>query len=132
MDRHTPSSPERSAAVPTTRVAALDLLPPAAAREHGEPATAPEARRVVHGLPVLRQPPHGGHAGSQPQAHSAADAYSGYRSSLSETELEPSGGRSRDLPVPAAWRQDRTAQSSLEHRESRTRPTGFVPSAPLK
>src|SRR3984957_6059943 len=53
MDRHTPSSPERSAAVPTTRVAALDLLPPAAAREHGEPATAPEARRVVHGLPFF-------------------------------------------------------------------------------
>src|SRR6185437_5406321 len=116
MDRSTTSAPECSAAVRTARRAALDLLPPAAAGERGELAAAPETRRVVPGLPVFRQPPHGGHAKSQPQAHPAADAYSGYRSALSETELEPSGSRPRDLPVPAARRLHRTAQPGLEYR----------------
>src|SRR5215472_3538739 len=116
MDRSTTSSPERSAAVRTARRAALDLLSPAAAGERGEPASAPAARRVVPGLSVLRQPSHGRHPGGQPQAHPAADAHSGHRSSLSETELEPPGSRPRDLPVSAPRRLDRTAEPSLEHR----------------
>src|SRR5579872_2963210 len=116
MDRSATSAPDRAAAVRTARCAALDLLPPAAAGERGEPAPAAAAGRVVPGLPILRQPPHGLHAEGQPQAHPAADAYSGYRSSLSETELEPSGSRSRDLPLPAARCLDRAAQPRLEHR----------------
>src|SRR6266568_7193290 len=94
----------------------LDLLSPAAAGERGEPASAPAARRAVPGMPVLWQPSHGRHAGGQPQTHPAADAHSGYRSALPETELEPPSSRSRDLPVPAARRLHRTAQPSLEHR----------------
>ena len=116
MDRSTTSAPECSAAVRTARRASLDLLSPAAAGERGEPASAPAARRAVLGLPVFRQPSHGRHAGGQPQTHPAADAHSGHRSALPETELEPPGSRSRDLPVPAARRLHRAAQPSLEHR----------------
>src|ERR1043166_2739476 len=100
MDRSAPCTPERPTAVRTARSAALDLLLPAAAGKRGEPAPAAPARPVRPGLPVLWQPPHGLHAEGQPQAHPAADAYSGYRSSLSETKLEPSGSGSRDLSVP--------------------------------
>src|SRR6476646_4820908 len=116
MDRSTTSAPECSAAVRTARRASLDLLSPAAAGERGEPASAPTARRVVHGLPILRQPSHGRHAGGQPQTHPAADAHSGHRSALPEAELEPPGSRSLDLPIPAARRLHRTAESSLEYR----------------
>src|SRR5579872_3055063 len=116
MDRSPISAPECSAAVRTARRASLDLLSPAAAGERGEPAAASAAGRVVPGLPILRQPSHGRHAGGQPQTHPATDAYFGHRSSLSKTELEPPGPRPRDLPVPAARRLDRTAEPSLEHR----------------
>src|ERR1700704_3718040 len=116
MDRPTRSAPDRSAAMRTVRRAALDLLLPAAAGECGESAPAPATGRVVPGLPVLRQPQDGGYAGGQPQAHPAADADSGNRSSLSETELEPSGGWPRDLSVPATRSLDRAAQPSLEYR----------------
>src|SRR6266700_6975586 len=116
MDRSTTSAPECSAAMRAARCASLDLLSPAAAGERGEPASAPAARRAVPGMPVLWQPSHGRHAGGQPQTHPAADAHSGYRSALPETELEPPSSRSRDLPVPAARRLHRTAQPSLEHR----------------
>src|SRR5689334_10257431 len=116
MDRPTTSAPDRAAAMRTARRAALDLLLPAAAGERGESAPAPTIGRVVLGLPVLRQPQDGGQAGSQPQARPAADADSGNRSPLSETPFEPSSGRPQDLPVLAARRLDRTAQSSLEHR----------------
>src|SRR5690349_3052556 len=116
MDRSTTSASECSAAVQTTRRASLDLLSPAAAGERGESASAPAPRRAVPGLPVFRQPSHGRHAGGQPQTHSAADADSGHRSALPETELEPPGSRSRDLPVPASRHLHRTAQPSLEHR----------------
>src|SRR5438045_694617 len=98
MDRSTTSAPECSAAVQTARRASLDLLSPAAAGERGEPASAPAARRAVLELPVFRQPSHGRHAGGQPQTHPAADAHSGHRSALPETEPEPPGSRSRDLP----------------------------------
>jgi hypothetical protein len=116
MDRSTTSAPECSAAVRTARRASLDLLSPAAAGERGEPASAEAARRAVLGLPIFRQPSHGHHAGGQPQTHPAADAYSGHRSALPETEPEPPGSGSRNLPVPTARRVHRTAQSSLEHR----------------
>src|SRR6185436_16768910 len=116
MDRSTTSTPDRAAAVRTAGPAALDLLLPAAAGERGESASAAATRRAVSGLSVLRQPPHGRHAGGQPQTHPAADAPSRSRSSLSQTELEPPGAGPRDLSVPAAWRLDRAAQPGLEHR----------------
>src|SRR5579863_1774801 len=116
MDRSTTSAPECSAAVRTARRASLDLLSPAAAGERREPAVASATRPAVLGLPVFRQPSHGCHAEGQPQTHPAADAHSGHRSALSETEPEPPGSRSPDLPVPAPRGLDRTAQPSLEHR----------------
>src|ERR1700741_2603469 len=116
MDLSTTSALESTAAVGTARCASLDLLSPATAGERGEPASAPAPRRAVLGLSVFRQPSHGRHSGGQPQTHSAADAHSGHRSALPETELEPPGAGSRDLPVPAARRLHRTAQPSLEHR----------------
>src|SRR5437867_1698715 len=116
MDRSTTSAPECSAAVRTARRASLDLLSPAAAGERGEHASAPAPRRAVLGLPVFRQPAYGSHAGSQPQTRSAADAHPGHRSALPETELEPPGAGSRDLPVPATRHLHRTAQPGLEHR----------------
>src|SRR6266511_3114707 len=116
MDRSTTSAVDRSAAVRSARFAALDVLLPAPAGERGESAPAPEIGRTVPGVSVLRQPQDGGDAGSQPQAHPAADADFGNRSPLSETEPESTGTRARGLPVPVAWRLDRTAQSSLEHR----------------
>src|SRR6202163_1011370 len=116
MDRSATSAPDRPPAVRTARGAALDLLLPAAAGERRKPEPAPAARRVVLGLPILRQPPDGRHAGSEPQTQPAADAHSRHPSPLSQTELEPSGAGPRDLSVPAARRFDRAAQPSLEHR----------------
>src|ERR1700730_2971605 len=101
MDRSATSRSERPAAMRTAGVAALDLLLPTAAGERPEPASATQARRAVHGVPVLRQPSHGRHAGGQSQANPAAHADSGNRSALSETELEPPGARSRGLSVLA-------------------------------
>src|SRR5207342_2374801 len=43
-------------------------------------------------------------------------AHSGHRSPLSQTQLEPSGAGSPDLPVPAARRGNPAAQPRLEHR----------------
>src|SRR6266508_2537385 len=116
MDRLATSAPDGAAAMRPARRAALDLLLPAAAGGRRESTSAPQARRAVHGLPVLRQPSHGRYAGGRPQAHAAADADSGNRSPLSETEPEPSDARPRGLPVPAARGLDRTAQPGLEHR----------------
>ena len=116
MDRSTTSAAERPTAVRTAGSAALDLLLPAAAGERGEPAPDAPARRVVPEVPVLRQPQDGRRAGGEPQTHPAADAHSGHRSSLPQTELEPSGAGSPDLSVPAARRRDRAAQPRLEHR----------------
>src|ERR1017187_3099225 len=116
MDRSATSAPDRAAAVRTARRAALDLLLPAAAGDGGEPSAAPAAVRSVFGMPVHRQPPHGRHAGGQPQAHPAADAHRRHRSPLPQTELEPSGAGPRDLSIPAAGCVDRPAQPSLEHR----------------
>src|SRR5271157_4108725 len=116
MDRSATSAPERPTAVRTARSGALQLLLPAAAGERREPAAAPAVGRTVPGVPVLRQPAHGHHAGGQPQTHPAADARRRHRSPLPQTELEPPGAGPRDLPVPAARRLDRTAQPGLEHR----------------
>src|SRR3954468_2257771 len=116
MDRSPTCATDCPTAVRTARSAALDLLLPAAAGKRREPAPAPAARRVVSGLPVLRQPTNGCHAGGQPQTNPAADAHTRYRSPLSQTELEPSGARPPDLPVSATGRLDRAAQSGLEHR----------------
>src|ERR1035441_1445000 len=72
MDRTATSAPDCPTAVRTARSAALYLLLPAAAGERREPAAAPAAGRTVPGMPVLRQPPHGHHAGGQPQTHPEA------------------------------------------------------------
>src|ERR1039457_1329878 len=116
MDRTATSAPDCPTAVRTARSAALYLLLPAAAGERREPAAAPAAGRTVPGMPVLRQPPHGHHAGGQPQTHPAADAHRWHRSPLPQTDLESPGAGPRDLPIPAARRLDRTAQPGLEHR----------------
>src|SRR3954454_2153301 len=102
MDRSAISRPERPAAMRAAGGATLDLLLPAAAGGRGESTSAPQARRALHGLPVFRQPSYGRHAEGRPQAHPAADADSGNRSPLSETEPEPSSTRPRGLPIPAA------------------------------
>src|SRR6266571_1246317 len=116
MHRPAISRSECPTAMRTARVAALDLLLPAAAGERGEPAPAAAAGRTLPGVSVFRESPYGGHAGGEPQTHPASDADSGNRSSLSETELEPPGVRPRGLSVPVAGRLDRAAQPGLEHR----------------
>src|SRR5713101_2511849 len=116
MDRSATSTPQHSAAVRIAGSAALNLLLPAAAGERRESASAPQARPVVPEVPVLRQPQDGYRAGSEPQAHPAADAHSGPRSAVSQTELKPPGAGSRSLPVPAARRRDPKTQPRLEHR----------------
>src|SRR5579872_835341 len=116
MDRSHSFTPQHSTAVRTAGSAALDLLLPAAAGKRGEPASTSPARSAVSEVPVFRKPQDGRRVGSEPQAHTTADAHSGYRSPVSQTELEPSGAGSRGVPVPAAWRRDRAAQSRLEHR----------------
>src|ERR1700740_2336175 len=101
MDRSPSSAPEHSTAVRTAGSATLDLVLPAATGERGEPASAPAARPVVHEASLFRQPQDGSQTQSEPQAHPAADAHSGHRSPLSETESESSGAGSPDLPIPA-------------------------------
>src|SRR5271157_6375941 len=116
MDRSTTSASDRAAAVRTARRAALDLLLPAAAGDRGEPAAAPAAGRTVFGMPVLRQPPDGRHAGGQPQTDAAAHAHRRHRSPLPQTEPEPSGAGPRDLSVSAARCFRQAAQPRLEYR----------------
>ena len=116
MDRSHSPTPQHSTAVRTAGSAALNLLLPAAAGECREPAPAPQARPVVLEAPVLRQPQNGRRTGSEPQAHPATNAHTGHRSPLSQTELEPPGTGSPDLPVPAARRGNPPAQPRLEHR----------------
>src|ERR1044072_3052665 len=116
MDRSNSSTADRSPAMRTAGCAALDLLLPATNRECPKSASASQARPVVYEAPVLRQPQDGRGVGSEPQAHPATNAHPWHRSSLSQTELEPSGAGSSDLPVPAARRCDRAAQPRLEHR----------------
>src|SRR5271168_406670 len=110
MDRSATHAPEHRTTVRTAGAATLHLLLPAAAGERREPAPAPAAGRVVYGASVFRQPPNGGHAGGEPQARTAADAHPWHRSSLSQTESEPSGARPRDLSVSVARRSDHSAQ----------------------
>src|SRR5437764_12863040 len=91
MDRSTTFAAHRSTAVRTAGSAALNLLPPAPPGERRESASAPPARPVVLEAPVLRQPQDGRRAGSEPQAHPAADAHSEHRSPLPQTQLKPGG-----------------------------------------
>src|ERR1700676_976363 len=116
MDRSYPSAADRPTAVRTAGSAALDLLLSAAAGERGEPAPDAPARPVVHEAPVFRQPENGRRTGDQSQPRATADADSGHRSALSQTQLEPSGTGSPDLPVPAARCRHRKTKSRLEHR----------------
>src|SRR5271170_2031074 len=116
MDRSRSSAPQHSTAVRTAGRAAFDLLPFAAAGERGELALAPPARPVVLEAAVFRQPQNGCRAGDQSQTRATAHAHSGHRSPLRQTPLEPSGGGSRNLSVPAARRRHRKTKSRLEHR----------------
>src|ERR1700687_1394830 len=116
MDRSTTSAAHCATAVRTAGSAALDLLLPAAAGDREEPAPDAPARRAVPEMPVLREPQDGRRTGDQSQARPTADAHSGHRSPLPQTELEPSGARSPDLPVPAARHRHRTPKPRLEHR----------------
>src|ERR1017187_1562225 len=116
MDRSHPCAAHRATAVRTVGSAALDLLLSAAAGEHGEPASAPPARPTLHEAPVLQEPQDGRRVGDQSQTRATADAHSGHRSPLSQTELEPPGTGSPDLPVSAARRGNPPAQPRLEHR----------------
>src|ERR1700682_1001895 len=116
MDRSTTSAAHCATAVRTAGSAALDLLLPAAAGDRGEPAPDAPARRAVPEMPVLREPQDGRRTGDQSQTRPTADAHSGHRSPLPQTELEPSGARSPDLPVPATRHRHRTPQPRLEHR----------------
>src|SRR6202049_4759600 len=114
MDRSHSPAPQYPTAVRAVGSAALDLLLPAAAGERGEPATAPPARPTVSEASVFRKPQNGRRVGGEPQAHPTADAHPGHRSPLSQTELEPPGAGSPDLPIPAARRGDPPAQPRLE------------------
>src|ERR1700733_44636 len=116
MDRSRTSAAHRPAAVRTAGRAALDLLSPTATGARGEPAPAAATRRAVSEMPVLRQPQDGRRVGGQSQARATADAHSGHRSSLRQTELKPPGSGSRSVSVPAAGRRHRAAQPRLEYR----------------
>src|SRR5450432_2502367 len=116
MDRSTTSAAHSATAVRAAGSAALDLLLPAAAGDRGEPAPDAPVRRVVPEIPVLREPQDGLRVGHQSQTRATADADSGHRSPLSQTELEPPGTGSQDLPVSAARRGNPPAQPRLEHR----------------
>src|SRR6202790_3323170 len=111
MDRSYPSAADRPTAVRTAGSAALDLLLSAAAGERGEPAPDAPARPVVHEAPVFRQPENGRRTGDQSQTRATADADSGHRSALSQTQLEPSGTGSRSVSVPAARCRGERAQA---------------------
>src|ERR1700680_5046673 len=116
MDRSTTSAAHSATAVRTAGSAALDLLLPAAAGDRGEPAPDAPARRAVPEMPVLREPQDGRRTGDQSQTRPTADAHSGHRSPLPQTELETSGARSPDLPVPATRHPHRTPEQRLAHR----------------
>src|SRR5450432_2161908 len=116
MDRSRIFAAQHSAAVRTAGSAALHLLLSAAAGDRGEPAPDAPVRRVVPEMPVLREPQDGLRAAHQSQTRATADADSGHRSPLSQTELEPPGTGSQDLPVSAARRGNPPAQPRLEHR----------------
>src|SRR5450432_964195 len=116
MDRSRIFAAQHSAAVRTAGSAALHLLLSAAAGDRGEPAPDAPVRRVVPEMPVLREPQDGLRVGHQSQTRATADADSGHRSPLSQTELEPPGTGSHDLSVPAARRRHRKTKSRLEHR----------------
>src|SRR5450432_1290683 len=116
MDRSRIFAAQHSAAVRTAGSAALHLLLSAAAGDRGEPAPDAPVRRVVPEMPVLREPQDGLRVGHQSQTRATADADSGHRSPLSQTELEPPGTGSQDLPVSAARRGNPPAQPRLEHR----------------
>src|SRR5215472_5110595 len=116
MDRSRSPAPQHPTAVRTIRSAAFDLLLPATAGERRKPAIAPPARPVVLEASVFWEPQDGRRVGGESQAYPTADAHPGHRSSLSETQPEPSGAGSRGVSIPAARRVDRAAQPRLEHR----------------
>src|ERR1700678_4038552 len=113
MDRSTTSAAHHSTAVRTAGSAALDLLLPAAARVRGPPAADASARRAVLEVSLLRKPEDGRRVGDQSQTRATADAHSGHRSPLRQTQLKPSGAGPRSVSLPAARRGDRKTQPRL-------------------
>src|SRR5580704_7518592 len=116
MDRRHSSATHRATAVRTAGSAALDLLLPAAARGRGQPAADAPARRAVLEVSLLREPEDGRRVGDQSQTRATADAHSGHRSSLRQTQFKPPGAGSRSVSIPASRRGDRKTQPRLEHR----------------
>src|ERR1022692_2153211 len=116
MDRSQASASQYPTAVRTAGSASLDLLLPAATGERGEPASAPQTRPALPEASLLRQPQNGRRVGCEPQADPATDAHPGHRSPLSQTELEPSGARTRSVPVPVAGCRDRETKPRMEYR----------------
>src|SRR3984885_147029 len=116
MDRSHSPAPQPPTAVRTARSAALNLLLPASAGERGQLAAVAHPRRVVSEGTLLRQPEDGRPVRRGSPSRPAADAHPGYRSPLSQTELEPSSARPPSVPLPAARRGNPPAQPRLEHR----------------
>src|SRR4051794_32922450 len=116
MDRSRTSAPDRHPAVRSAEPAALHVLLPATAGERGESTPTPAARRTVYAPALLWKPPHGRGTGREPETHPALDAHPGHRSHLPQTEPQPPGARSPDLPLPVARGRDRSDQPGLEHR----------------
>lgn len=122
MDRFPSSELERFAAVRTGRFGAVKLLLRADLRERTEPAAASPARRALHTLAVLRQPPPAGGAQAgrrlrhQPQTDSTVDARARPGSHLPQAAPEPAGARPRDPSICAARCCDQLGQPRLEQR----------------
>src|SRR5204862_1458270 len=86
-----------------------------------EPATDAAHRRTVHADSVLWSPENelvAGRAGirRQSEASPPADAADGFGGDLPEAPAIEAGDRASNLSVPAAWDQDRPAQSGLDER----------------
>src|SRR5579863_10164830 len=102
MDRFQTPTADHTAAVQTAGLAALDLLSRATTGERREPALTARTRRAVSEVSIPGQPETGGHAEGESQTHAAADAHSGHRGAVSETELEPARAGAPGVSVPAA------------------------------
>src|SRR5437773_822263 len=111
---------EHRAAVRADPLGAFDVVLRAGGRQcRGSEADAVD-RRAVHAKAVLRKPADGGRTEGprleyQSQASATVDAADGFGSHLSEAAIIGSSSGPSDLSVPVAEREDRTAQSGMEH-----------------
>ena len=122
MDRFQTSDSDRLAAMRAGRFSAIELLLRSDLRERTEPVAAAFARRAVHALPFLWQPPHAGGTEArrrvrhQPQTHSTVDGCSRTGGDLSEAASEPASSGPRDPSLSAARPRDQLRQPGLEQR----------------